>query len=151
MGQIRNVTLRNINCKSENGILIYGTDENIIENVRLENIDLVLTNSDLNEVAGGNIDLRGCLDFNKSLISHDIPGLYSQFVKGLTIIDFSLEWKEISDPFFTNGIEVTNYSDLEINDFKVTGAPGNKEASPVLLMNGCGFKTNLDEKAVRIK
>jgi hypothetical protein len=151
LGQIKNVTLRNINCISENGILIYGTDENIIENVRLENIDLVLTNSVLNEVAGGNVDLRGCLDFNKSLISHDIPGLYAQYVKGLSIIDFSLKWKEISAQFFTNGIEVTNYSDLEINDFSGTGAPGNKEACPVLLINGTGFKTNLDEKLVRIK
>jgi polygalacturonase len=151
LGQIKNVTLHNINCKSENGILIYGTDENVIENVRLENIDLVLTNSVLNEVAGGNVDLRGCLDFNKSLISHDIPGLYAQFVKGLSVIDFTLEWQEISDPFFTNGIEVTNYSDLEINDFKGTGAPGNKEACPVLLINGTGFKTNLNEKLVRIR
>jgi len=151
LGQIKNVTLRNINCKSENGILIYGTDENIIENVRLENIDLVLTNSALNEVAGGNIDLRGCLDFNKSLISHDIPGLYAQFVKGLSLIDFTLEWQEISDPFFTNGIEVTNYSDLEINDFRGTGAPGNKEACPVLLINGTGFKTNLNENLIRIR
>jgi hypothetical protein len=131
--------------------LIYGTDENIIENVRLENIDLVLINSELNDVAGGNIDLRGCLDFSRSLISHDIPGLYAQYVKGLTVIDFSLQWKEISDPFFTNGIEVTNYSDLEINNFKGTSAPGNKEASPVLLINGTGFKTNLDEKLVRIR
>ena len=151
LGQIRNVTIRNINCKSENGILIYGTDENIIENVRLENIDLVLTNSDLNEVAGGNIDLRGCLDFNKSLISHDIPGLYAQYVNGLSVIDFSLEWQNISDPFFTNGIEVASYSDLEIINFKGTGSPGNKAACPVLLMNGSGFKTDLDEKYIRIK
>ena len=88
LGHIKNVTLRNINCKSENGILIYGTDENIIEDVRLENVCLKITDSKMNEVAGGNIDLRGCLDFNKSLASHDIPGLYAQYIKGLEIIDF---------------------------------------------------------------
>jgi hypothetical protein len=48
-------------------------------------------------------------------------------------------------------MEVNHYSDLEINNFKGTSAPGNKEASPVLLINGTGFKTNLNEKLVRIK
>lgn len=151
LGRIKNVALRDITCKGENGILIYGSEENIIEDVKLENIDLVITNSDLNEVAGGNIDLRGCLDFNKSLISHDIPGLYAQYIKGLSVIDFSLEWHDISAPFFTNGIEVTHYSDLEIINFNGTGAPGNNSAYPVLLRNGSGLRTNLDKKSVVIK
>jgi polygalacturonase len=151
LGHIKNVTFRDINCKSENGILIFGTNENVIEDIRLENVDLKITNSKLNDVAGGNIDLRGCLDFNKSLASHDIPGLYAQYIKGLTIVDFSLEWPSQVDSFFTNGIEADHYSDLEIINFKGTGAPGNSSACPVLLNNGSGFKTNLDNKSLRIR
>ncbi len=58
---------------------------------------------------------------------------------------------DISAPFFTNGIEVTHYSDLDIINFDGTGAPGNNSAYPVLLINGSGFRTNLDKKSVVIK
>jgi polygalacturonase len=150
IGQIKNVTFSGINCRSENGILIYGTGESIIENVRMENIILVLTNSKLNDVAGGNIDLRGCLSMEQSIFTHDIPGLFARYVKGLTVIDLILEWEGVSDKFFTHGIEVENYSNLEIIDFRGTGAPGNGSAYPVSLSNGTGFRTDLDEKFVRV-
>ena len=145
------MTIRDVTCKSENGILIYGTDESIIEDVRLENIDLVLADSKLNDFAGGNIDLRGCLSMEQSIFSHDVPGLFARYVKGLSIIDFTLEWKNINEPYFTNGIEAENYSDLEIINFTGSSAPGNSSAYPVSLINGSGFRTDLDNKSVRIK
>lgn len=151
IGRIKHVTIRDITCKSENGILVYGTDESIIEDVRLENIDLVIADSKLNDVAGGNIDLRGCLSMEQSIFAHDIPALYARYVKDLAVIDFSLKWEEIRAPYFTNGIEVENYSGLEIVNFAGTGAPGNSSAFPVSLMNGSGFHTNLDNKSVKIK
>jgi hypothetical protein len=46
---------------------------------------------------------------------------------------------------------VTNYSGLEIINFRGTGAPGNNSAYPVSLINGNGFKSDLDEKFVRVR
>jgi polygalacturonase len=151
IGQIRNVTICYVTCKSENGILIYGTDESIIEDVRMENIDLVLADNKLNDLAGGNIDLRGCLSMEQSIFSHDIPGLYARYVKDLSVNDFSLKWEGVSAPYFTNGIEVEHYSGLEINNFTGTGAPGNRSAVPVSLKNGNGFRTDLGDESVKMK
>jgi len=143
IGHIKNVTFRDIICRSENGILLYGTDESYIENMRFENIRLKLVNSDLNTYAGGNIDLRGCLDPKQSLFAHDIPGLFAQYVTNLIINDFSLEWEKIPYTYFTNGIEVTNFNKLFINDFEGTASPGNKNAVPVFLHNGSNFFGNV--------
>jgi hypothetical protein len=90
IGQVKNVTFRDIICRSENGILLYGTDESLLENIRFENIRFKLVNSILNEYAGGNIDLRGCLDPEQSLFMRDIPGFYAQYVNNLVINDFTL-------------------------------------------------------------
>ena len=150
-GRLKNVTFRDIICHSENGILLYGSPESMLENIRFENVHFRFQNSKLNDFAGGNIDLRGCYDRQKSLHSRDIPGLYAQFVKDLTIRDFTLEWDNIPFPYFTHGIEVNNFSSLEISNFKGGGAPGNKNAVPVLLEKGKEFKTNLDTKLIQWK
>ena len=148
-GKINNVTFRDITCRSENGILLFGSPESILENIRFENVRFLLKNSALNEFAGGNIDLRGCLDREKSIFSHDIPGFYAHFVKNLTIDVFSLEWEKNSYPYFTNGIEVNNFNSVEINNFTGTGAPGNKNGVPVLLVNGSKFKSNGDAMLIK--
>jgi hypothetical protein len=84
LGQIRNVSFRDITCKGENGILIYGSEESIIEDVRFENLQFEFTDSKLNNVAGGNIDLRGAMG-EKQLFSSDISAFYAQYVHNLTL------------------------------------------------------------------
>lgn len=59
--RLKNVRFNNINCKGENGLLVYGSDKSIIENVTFNGINFELTDSKLNDIAGGNIDLRGVL------------------------------------------------------------------------------------------
>jgi len=61
LGQIRNIVFRDITCTGESGIILYGSEESIIEDIQFENIQFTLKNSSLNDVAGGNIDLRGCM------------------------------------------------------------------------------------------
>ncbi|MBN1791597.1 MAG: glycoside hydrolase family 28 protein [Bacteroidales bacterium] len=149
IGQVKNVTLRDIICRSENGILLYGTEESLLENIQFENIRFTFLNSTLNEYAGGNIDLRGCLDPEQSLFMRDIPGFYAQYVKNLVINDFDLEWEKPEYPFFTHGIEVANFKTLRINNFKGSGAPGNSSAVPVYISNGSDFKMSGEVKKVK--
>jgi polygalacturonase len=140
IGQVKNVTFRDVICRSENGILLYGTEESILENICFENVRFKLVNSALNEFAGGNIDLRGCLDPKQSLFKHDISGFYGQYVKNLKINDFTLEWENPEFPFFTHGIEVNNFKTLRISNFVGTGAPGSVSAFPVYVSKGSDFK-----------
>tara|TARA_R110001583_G_scaffold134737_1_gene286465 strand:+ start:524 stop:991 length:468 start_codon:yes stop_codon:yes gene_type:complete len=144
LGTIKNVTFNNITCKAENGILLYGSDESILENISFKNIKFELVDSKLNDVAGGNIDLRGCAA-EKQLFEHDIPGIYAQYVKGLTIDDFKLTWTGTRMPYFTNGIEINNFNDVRIENFKGSGSPINKKAVSILLENGTNAVINVDE------
>jgi polygalacturonase len=145
LGIIKNVTFTNVNCKAENGILLYGSEESRIQNINFKNVTFDFTDSKLNDVAGGNIDLRGCLDEKQQLFQHDIPGVYGQYIDGLTIEDFKLSWTGTRMPYFTNGIEINNFKDLRIVNFKGTGSPINKTAVPVLLENGTKTSLILDK------
>lgn len=148
LGVIKNVTFTNVNCKAENGILIYGSEESRIQNINFKNVTFDFIDSKLNEVAGGNIDLRGCLDEKQQLFARDIPAIYGQYVDDLTIEDFKLTWTGTRMPYFTNGIEINNFNDVRIDHFKGTGSPINKKAVPVLLENGTKTDLNLDKKMV---
>jgi len=143
LGQISHVTFTNIVCKGENGMLLYGTDESILQDISFNHIRFEFTDSPLNDVAGGNIDLRGTLRVKDGLFKSDIPGLLAQYVDGLTINDFQLQWNSPRMPWLTNGIEVNHFKNLKITDFEGTGAPNNPKAYPVEVKDGEGFESDL--------
>jgi polygalacturonase len=139
-GTIRNVKFQNVLCKGESGIVVFGTEESVIEDVSFNNVSLHITASPLDAVAGGNFDLRPVLDPRLQIFSHDIPGLYAQYVKNLQIRDFDLSWDQVKAQYFTNGIEVGNFEGVRIEDFRGTAAPGNPEAFPISLHDGTGYE-----------
>ena len=149
LGIIKNVTFSNIKCKAENGILLYGSEESMLENIAFKNIRFELVDSNLNDVAGGNIDLRGCA-LQKQLFEHDISGIYAQYIRGFTIDDLELTWNGTRMPYFTNGIEINNFNDVRISNFKGSGSPVNKKAVPILLENGSNANLVLD-KIIKVK
>jgi polygalacturonase len=149
LGQIRHVSFSNIVCKGENGILLYGTAESVLQDISFDHIRFEFTDSKLNDVAGGNIDLRGCLYAKDGLFKSDIPGLLAQYVDGLRINDLQLQWTNPRMPWLSNGIEVNHFKNLDITNFKGTGAPNNPKAYPIVVTDGEGFKT--DENGVDVR
>ena len=150
LGTIKNVAFNNITCKGENGILIYGSDQSIIQDVRFNHVSMEFVNSKLTNVMGGNIDLRGSLDPHEQLFAADIPGLLAHDINGLTLNDFKLTWDStINQPYFTHGIEINNFKNVKIIDFTGTAAPENKDGYVISLKNGDGVITN--SKAAIIK
>jgi len=148
LGQISHVTFNNIVCKGENGMLLYGTNESHLNDISFNHIRFEFTDSKLNDVAGGNIDMRGTLRLTDGLFKSDIPGLLAQYVDGLYINDFQLQWTNPRMPWLTNGIDVNHFTDLCITNFKGTGAPNNPRAYPVALRDGIGFETDLPPAAI---
>lgn len=141
LGTIKNVRFNNIICKGENGILLYGTEESMLDDISFNGISFDLADTKLNDVAGGNIDLRGALP-DSQLFRHDIPGMYIQYAKNISINDFKLTWTNTRMPFFTNGIEANHFNSLSVMKFTGTGSPINKKASSVYVENGSGFVTD---------
>jgi Glycosyl hydrolases family 28 len=149
LGRIRHVLFENIICKGESGMLLYGSDESMLEDISLDHVRFELTDSKLNDIAGGNIDLRGS-NSQKSLFESDISGLYAQYIKGLRINDFQLQWTDTRMPFFTNGIELNHFEDVDIKDFTGSGSPINPKAFRIYAENGKNFKTD-DQTGVSLQ
>lgn len=148
LGQIKHMKFQNIIARGEAGIVLYGTDENVIEDVSFENVTLHIAESRLNASGGGNFDLRPVLDPKLQLFSHDIPGVFAQYVKGLRLRDFDLTWGPVNQPFFTHGLEVSNFEGVTIENFRGTAAPCNPKASPIFLHNGKKFEIRGDVVSV---
>ncbi len=149
LGKIKNINFSDITCKGENGLLLYGCPESIIEDVRFSNIVFELTDSKLNETAGGNVDLRGALHKEDQLFKKDIPGLLIHYANNIFIDHFKLIWTNTRMPFFTHGIEASNYEGLSIMNFTGSPSPINKKASRIFLDQLKGFKID-DKKGIFI-
>ncbi|MEO7766692.1 MAG: glycosyl hydrolase family 28 protein [Ferruginibacter sp.] len=142
LGKIKNISFRDIVCKGETGLLVYGSNESIIEDVHFNNITFELTDSKLNDVAGGNIDLRGAMREKEQLFARDIPALLFQYVKNISITDFKLVWSNTRMPYFTHGIEANNFSNITVKNFSGTASPINKKANRIYVADGTGFVTD---------
>lgn len=135
LGQIRNVRFENINCRGENGILVYGTPESVIENLSFTRVRFDFVDSPLNDVAGGNVDLRGVVGAENQLFARDIPGVLAQYVNSLVIDGFTLRWQAPPRPFLSHGLETNHVRGLRVQAFEGTAAPGNSSAFPIFLQN----------------
>ena len=152
LGHIKNISFHNISCISENGIIVFGTKESQIEDVSFDNISLDIVNSKLNDVVGGNIDLRGCWGIRNGLFAHDIPGIFAQYVNGFSIDHFKLLWdKSLVSSYFKNAVAVDQFTNLSIHHFKGTAAPNAPDKHILDISNGKGFETDLDKKSVLSK
>jgi len=151
LGRISNVKFQHIICRGESGIVVYGTDENIIENVSFDDVSLRIADSPLNGVAGGNFDLRPVLDPKLQLFSHEIPGLYAQYVRDLRIRDFDIVWDPVKQPFFTHGLDIREFDGVSIDGFRGTGAPGHSHAFPVFLRNGKRLDSRLPAGVIHME
>ncbi|MCI0514175.1 glycosyl hydrolase family 28 protein [candidate division KSB1 bacterium] len=139
LGKIKNIKFQNIIARSESGILVYGTEENVIENVAFQNVTFQMKNSPLNAAYGGNFDLRPVLEIKQQLFSHDIPAFYAQYVKNLRIESFDLEWEAVTESFFTHGLEINHFQDLFIANYHGTPAPVNPLAYALKIEQGQGY------------
>lgn len=150
LGKIKNVQFSNIIARGENGILVYGTPESMIENLSFDHISLQIVDSKLNEVAGGNVDLRGCMGDSLGLFARDLPGFLLQYTKGVTITNVSLDWADTKAPFFTHGIEADHVQGMYIRNFTGTASPANRSAYKIYLQHTTGFVSD-DRKGVMWK
>jgi hypothetical protein len=139
LGKIRDVKFRGIVCKGESGVIVCGSEESVIEDVSFEDVTVHIRDSRLNDITGGNFDLRPVLDPALQLFAHDIPGFYAQHVNNLLVRGFELRWDNLKQPFFTHGIEVHAFDGLTIRDFRGTAAPNAAKASRVAVSDGRGF------------
>jgi len=139
LGKIGNVKFDHIIAKGESGILLYGTEESEIESISFRDVSFVLEESPLNSTCGGNFDLRPVTDQRYSMFNHDIPAFYGQYVKDIHLHDVALKWGDMKEPYFTNGIEFSNFIGVMMDGCRIDSAPHSK-ASSILLDDGRNYQ-----------
>ena len=132
-GIINNIRFTDITADSETGILIYGTENSIIENIFFKNIKLNIKNGKYSESYGGNFDLRPAWPSEIQIFKHGIPGLFAQYVKHLTISEIELNWGSGLASFFTNAIEINHSSNILLEDISANPAPVSKGLPAIML------------------
>jgi polygalacturonase len=132
-GKIKNVQFNNIIATGEQGLLIFGQEDNRLENIEFNNFSLKIVKGKETMKYGGNFDLRPAADLKMAIFEHDIPGLYAQYVDGLSIRDFKLEWGVDLPEFFTHGIECHEVNDLSVIQFNGIANPNSSKSKGIYL------------------
>ena len=89
-GKIKNIRFSNITAKGENGVLIYGSKDNLIEDVTFENCRVTLSKTSKWDC--GLYDLRPCLDWGVEKL--DNSAFFIRYAKDITIMKTKTEWGE---------------------------------------------------------
>lgn len=113
---IKDVRFSNIIADSESGILIYVTKPGVIQDISFDDIKLRLKSGVNSPAVGGNFDLRGA-GLDNVVVKHDIPAMYCQYVDGLHIHGFKVEWADELPGYFSDGIHCEHVNNLTIDRF----------------------------------
>ena len=116
-GKIKNIRFRNITCKGENGVLIHGTEENMIEDVTFENVSVTMTKTSKWDC--GLYDLRPCLQYGVEKYKNS--GFFIRNAKNVLIEKSSVQWGNICDDY-NKAIDAENAPNLELIRFTGTDA-----------------------------
>ena len=135
-GKINKIYFLNITANSGSGILIYAEKNDLIKNLKFQNINLTIKNGTYTKAYGGNLDIRPSYSADNSVFKFDIPAIYGQNIKNLEIDKFRLKWDDDLPSFYTHAIEIKNFSELLIKNFNGYPGPKNQKLSAIKLSNG---------------
>jgi hypothetical protein len=148
IGHIKNVRFRNITAESPSGIIVYGCEQSVIKDLLFQDVKVRINNSPLQESYGGNFDLRGCRDVATAVFAHDIPAFYCRYADGVKIDGLEVEWAEGLPSFFSHGIEIENFNNIDIDGF--SGGPAHKDSGNAAIALSKGAKVSIrNSKAAR--
>lgn len=132
-GHVRNVQFNNIIATGEHGLLFYGTGESHLENIRMNNVHLTVKKGRETLTYGGNFDLRPAIPIAMQLFEHDIPGIYAQYVDGLSFTDCSINWGDGLPDFFTHALHCQHVRDLYLDHLTGTANPACPDCEAIKL------------------
>ena len=139
-GKIKNISFSDIQSHSESGVIIYGEDENLIENIKMTRVHFQIGEGKFSQKYGGNFDLRPAFSLEKGLFKNDIPAFYAKRVKGLEINHITLDWNKPTSKFYTNGLEIENFERFILKNFRISAAKSQDNIFDIKLTKGTDYK-----------
>jgi polygalacturonase len=132
VGAISNVRFTNIIATGEEGIVLYGSAESVLKDIRFENIQLTIVKGAYTPINGGNFDLRATNDPQLAIFKHDVPALFATHINGLFIKDLDVRWGTALPSYFTNAVWCDHFQNLAISGFTGSAAPNSTAEEAVI-------------------
>ncbi|MCM1364294.1 MAG: glycosyl hydrolase family 28 protein [Faecalibacterium sp.] len=111
-GHVKNIRYYNVTCKGENGVLIHGTENNLIEDVSFEKVSVTLEKT--SKWPCGMYDLRPCIDYG---IEQDKNAcFYLRNVDGISFVNSKAEIKGKSE-FYSCAVDAKNVNGMTFEKF----------------------------------
>ena len=111
-GKVKDIRFRNITCKGENGVLLFATEKNRIEDVRFENVRVTMNKTSKWE--SGLYDLRPCLQYGVEKFKNS--GFFIRHAENVTLENCAVHWLNTCDAY-GQAIDTDDAPGLEINRF----------------------------------
>lgn len=121
-GKIKNIRFFNITACGENGVLIHGNKDNIIEDITFENCRIMLTKTSKWDC--GLYDLRPCLDYGVE--KYPNSAFFMRYAKNITIEKVKTLWGNLCDSY-RHAVDAENVENLEMVRFSGKAAKGGIE------------------------
>jgi polygalacturonase len=124
VGVVKNISFRNIACRSENGIFVGG-EEGKIQDIRFENVSVELEK--MTGYPGGIYDLRPSETIG--LLSAGTYGFYLTDAESIQIRNASVQWGKNVAPYFRGALNATRVNSLTLESF--AGQSARNDVEPV--------------------
>ncbi|MBO8483606.1 MAG: right-handed parallel beta-helix repeat-containing protein [Bacteroidetes bacterium] len=136
IGVIRNLFFNNITCTGENSIIMIADKQTQLQNIYFNNFEFILRKSAIEDVAGGNYDLRLNAYPDKSLYATDIPAVYIENAANVYFNQGNIGWKGADKPYHTYAIDAVDVDGLRISNTTACPSPAHPEL-PALRTRDC--------------
>lgn len=136
IGIIKDIHFANITCESENSVLMYASDEAKIENVYFDNFDFLLKKGKLEDVSGGNFDLRPNTVPGKEIYESNIPVVYIENAENVFFNQGTIGWQGVEKKYYTHAIEAIKVGYLRLNNMRAVSSPSNPNL-PAISLKDC--------------
>lgn len=122
-GHIKNIRYFNITCKGENGVLIYSSPENPVENVVFENCNIHMEKTSKWDC--GKYDLRPCIDHG--IEESDNSAFFIRNAKNVRIEKTNVTWGSTPYEHYSHAVDASNVESLELCRNNFTAADNQTE------------------------
>lgn len=122
-GHIKNIRYFNITCKGENGVLIYSSPENPVENVVFENCNIHMEKTSKWDC--GKYDLRPCIDHG--IEESDNSAFFIRNAKNVRIEKTNATWGVTPYEHYSHAVDARNVESLELCRNNFTAADNQTE------------------------
>ena len=119
VGYIKNLLFKNIICRSENGVIVYGDKTAEIDGVVFSDVHVTLDK--FAECEGGRFDLRPCEGdengYDAGVFEHDTSGFYIENAKGIRMTNCSVTWGDNRAEYFKEALTIIDGAEVEVQGF----------------------------------